>query len=84
MKTIKITESDLTKIVKRVINENENDELYMIKSNLINIINKSNDMLDMIEDGDLTDMDEWAKDHITTSKDDIEEVHNWVMGSGIK
>ena len=82
MKKITLTESELTMIVKRVIKENENDELYMIKSSLINIKDRCDDMLEMIENGDLTDMDEWAKDHITTSRDDIEEVHNWVLGGG--
>lgn len=82
MKKIILNESDLMRIVKSVIKENENDELYMIKSSLINIKDRCDDMLEMIENGDLTDMDEWAKDHITTSRDDIEEVHNWVLGGG--
>ena len=84
MKKIKLTESDLTRIVKRLIKENEEDGLYMIKSSLINIKDRCEDMLEMIESGDLTNMDEWAKDHITTSRDDIEEVHNWILGGGIK
>jgi hypothetical protein len=84
MKKIKLTESDLTRIVKRLIRENEEDSLYMIKSSLINIKNRCEDMLGMIEVGDLTDMDEWAKDHITTSRDDIEEVHNWILGGSVE
>ena len=84
MKKIKLTESDLTRIVKRLIKENEEDGLYMIKSSLINIKDRCEDMLEMIESGDLTNMDEWAKDHITTSRDDIEEVHDCILGGGIK
>lgn len=56
---------------------------YMFFSNLKAIKSKVEDMLavdptkldKMIDDGH-----DWANEHISTSKDDVEEVHNWIMG----
>jgi hypothetical protein len=57
---------------------------YMFFSNLKIIKEKAEELLSMdlakidqmIEDGH-----DWASDHIATSKDDVEEVYNWIKGN---
>lgn len=56
---------------------------YMFFSNLKSIKEKVEAMLAMDPnevDGMLDDGHDWASDHISTSRDDVEEVHNWLMG----
>ena len=56
----------------------------MFFSNLKTIKNKVDELLSMdlskidqmIEDGH-----DWASDHIATSKDDVEEVYNWIKSN---
>lgn len=79
-----IKEKDLISIVKRVIREEyESDGSYMIVQNL----EQMRDDIDMILSHKehpkfaklVTGMHAWAADHIATSKDDIEEVANFVQ-----
>lgn len=56
---------------------------YMFFSNLKVIKNNVEQLLGMDSkelDAMLADGHDWAADHIATSKDDIEEVYNWVIG----
>jgi len=56
---------------------------YMFFSNLKNIKEKVDAMLAMDAaevDRMLDDGHDWASDHISTSKDDVEEVYNWLAG----
>lgn len=77
-KKIVITEGQLKRLLK------ENDGTYMILSNLVNLKNNIEKILsykhfpdfDKLVTGEHT----WAADHITTSKDDIEEVANFMTG----
>lgn len=72
-----------------VLNENEfhegsDHELkhYMFFSNLKVIKEKIDAMLKLDPkkiDAELSDGHDWAGDHITSSRDDIEEVYNWIM-----
>jgi hypothetical protein len=48
---------------------------YMVIQNLKTVIEQSKEMLEILSDSEL---EEWAKDHIATSKDDIEEVYNYI------
>lgn len=59
-----------------IINDTEkhNDHNYMALQNLTNIMNDAYEIKKKIEMG--IDLDEWAKDHIATSADDIQEVLN--------
>ena len=60
----------------------ENKEHYMFFQNLKNIKQMTEDMLKldpMTVDSILTNGHDWAADHIATSKDDVEEVHNFLM-----
>ena len=65
---------------------NSNGELknYMFFSNLKIIKNKAEELLamdqakivEMLENGH-----DWASDHISTSRDDVEEVYNWIKSN---
>ena len=55
-------------------NENKN---YMVIGNLEKIQRLSTAMLEKIK-ASPDELDEWAKDHIATSADDIEEVFNFL------
>jgi hypothetical protein len=65
-------------------NESLNEELgrYMFFENLKIIKNAVDEMLELddeIVDGILASGHDWAEDHIATSKDDVEEVYNFLM-----
>jgi hypothetical protein len=72
------TLSKLNKAVK----ENHEEENYMFFSNLETIKRLVDKLLEM----DKTEIDtmlkehDWASDHVTSSKDDIEEVFNFIAG----
>jgi hypothetical protein len=56
---------------------------YMFFSNLKVIKDRAEKLLQMDPrelDAMIENGHDWASDHIATSKDDIEEVYNWVMG----
>jgi hypothetical protein len=73
-----------------ILNENQYYEAsgsdglkhYMFFSNLKNMRDKIEEILKVdpiMIDKALSDGHDWASDHVSTSRDDIEEVHNWVM-----
>lgn len=48
--------------------------LHAIKEKVDKILSMDKNLIDkMIEDGH-----DWASEHIATSKDDVEEVYNWI------
>lgn len=53
---------------------------YMVIQNLKQIVRNANEILNMDEKKllDLMSHHPWAVDHLATSKDDIEEVHNFI------
>lgn len=56
---------------------------YMFFSNLKSIKEKAEKLLSMDAkqiDSMLENGHDWASDHISTSRDDIEEVYNWIVG----
>jgi uncharacterized protein YktB (UPF0637 family) len=78
-----------------VISENQYHEAsgsdglkhYMFFANLKNIKEKVEEILKAdphLIDQALSDGHDWASDHISTSRDDVEEVHNWVMSRIVK
>jgi hypothetical protein len=77
-KVIRISEGQLKKIIK------ENSGTYMVLSNLVNLKNNIETILSFKHHPDfdklITGEHAWAGDHITTSKDDIEEVANFMVG----
>jgi hypothetical protein len=85
MKTkIKITEEQLKRILSEQMEEEKNDGTYMVLSNLVNMKNDIEKILSFKHypnfDKLITGEHAWAGDHITTSKDDIEEVANFMEG----
>lgn len=81
-KIIKLSESDLNKIVKKVLQEQEVAD-YMFFSNLQQIKRQCEIMLEMdpqqidqiINDGG----HDWADDHITEAKNNMDQVFDFLM-----
>ena len=75
MKRIKLTEQQF----KNILNE-ENRKNYMFFQNLNQIKGQVEELLSMDRpklDNILSDGHDWASDHITTAKDDVEEVYHF-------
>ena len=75
--------SELRQIIKEELNIilSENTDNYMFFQNLQTIKDAVDDMLSMDPqtiDMILSNGHDWAEDHITTSKDDVEEVYNFL------
>jgi hypothetical protein len=69
---------------KGSISESHETENYMFFANVSNIKRMCEEMLAMdttMVDSTLTDGHGWAVDHIATSKDDVEEVYNFLKSS---
>lgn len=84
-----LSKKDLTKFRRlnlaktlKGLKEHQETDNYMFFANLENMHRMISELLDMDEsqvDEILTDGHNWASDHIATSKDDIEEVYNFLM-----
>jgi hypothetical protein len=74
----------LNRKFKSMNEDNGESQNYMFFSNLQTIKRLVDDMLEMDEvevDEMLTNGHNWALDHIATSKDDVEEVYNFLRGN---
>jgi hypothetical protein len=81
MKIIKITESDIQKLIKKVLSEQEN-ERYMFFSNLEQMKRQCDLLLDMDEnkiEEILENGHDWAQDHIATAKESMDQVFDFLM-----
>jgi hypothetical protein len=83
MKTIKLTEEQLRKVVKKVIKENESGvSNYMFFSNLEQIRRQCDLLLkldhDMVNEI-LENGHDWADDHISTAKENMDQVFDFLM-----
>ena len=79
--TIRLSESELIKLVKKYIKEQENDR-YMFFSNLEQIHRQTGLMLEMDENElheILENGHDWAQDHIATAKESIDQVFDFLM-----
>jgi hypothetical protein len=81
MKTVKLTESDLNRIVKKVLSEQGIEENYMFFSNL----KQMKRQLEMIMEMDPSTVDQilqnghdWADDHISEAKTNIDQVFDFL------
>jgi hypothetical protein len=83
MKTIKLTEEQLRKIVKKVIKENEDGvSNYMFFSNLEQIRRQCDLLLKLdhnMVNGILENGHDWADDHISTAKENMDQVFDFLM-----
>lgn len=75
-------ESIIKKHLRSVLNEGTDDGTYMVLQNLVQMRNDIDAILKCKHHPDfgklVTGEHAWAGDHITTSKDDIEEVSNFI------
>jgi nitrogen fixation/metabolism regulation signal transduction histidine kinase len=82
-KIVKLTESDLQRLVNRVLQEAEHEnDRYMFFSNLEQIKRQADMLLDMdkevlhqiIENGH-----DWAQDHVATAKENMDQIFDFFM-----
>jgi hypothetical protein len=81
MKKIKLTETELSNIVRRVLEEQSSDR-YMFFSNLEQmrrqcdiLLSKNRDEIDTILDNG----HDWAQDHIAEAKNNMDQVFDFLM-----
>lgn len=84
MKTIKLSESDLEKIVQRVMSEQEVEYAnYMFFSNLGKMKKKCEELLALdknMVDKILENGHDWADDHISQASVNVDQVYEFMMG----
>ena len=81
MKTVKLTEQDLNKLIQKVLKEQESPN-YMFFSNLEQMRRQCDLLLELdprVVDEILTNGHDWADDHITTDKENIDQVFDFMM-----
>ena len=81
MKKIKLSESDLQRLVKRVIEEQGSDR-YMFFSNLEQMRRQCDLLLDLDQsmvEGILDNGHDWAQDHIAEAKNNMDQVFDFLM-----
>jgi hypothetical protein len=82
-KVVKITENDLTHLVNRVLKEQKEESVnYMFFSNLKQIARQCKMLLEMDDemiDQILLDGHDWADDHITEAKVNMDQVFDFIM-----
>ena len=80
-KVIKLNETGLTNLIKKVISEQES-ERYMFFSNLEQIHRQTEILLQENEEqihNILENGHDWAQDHIATAKESIDQVFDFLM-----
>lgn len=86
-RTVKLTEKDLTNLVKKVLNEQQESVNYMFFTNLKQIQRQCKMLLEMEEemiDEILIDGHDWADDHITEAKVNMDQVFDFIMNEKTK
>jgi hypothetical protein len=81
MRVIKLTEGDLTRLVKKVLKEREETN-YMFFSNLQQIKRQCDTLLGMDKnmlDQILENGHDWADDHVTEAKVNMDQVFDFIM-----
>ena len=82
MKTVKLTESDITRLVKRVLSEQEVEQSnYMFFSNLKQMKRQIEMMMEMdpnMIDDIIQNGHDWADDHISEAKTNMDQVFDFL------
>jgi hypothetical protein len=82
MKTVKLTESDITRLVKRVLSEQEVENAnYMLFSNLKQMKRQIEMMMEMdpnMIDDIIQNGHDWADDHISEAKTNMDQVFDFL------
>ena len=79
---VKLTERDLNNLVKKVLKEEQESENYMFFGNLKQIARQCKMLLEMDEemiDQILQDGHDWADDHVTEAKVNMDQVFDFIM-----
>lgn len=84
MKTVRLTETELTNLIKRAIQEggDTNSERYMFFSNLEQMRRQCGLLLDMdkeMVESILSNGHDWAQDHIAEAKNNLDQVFDFLM-----
>ena len=80
-KVVKLTESDITRLIKKVINEQKSGR-YMFFSNLEQMRRQCDLLLDLDEnmvESILENGHDWAQDHIAEAKNNMDQVFDFIM-----
>jgi hypothetical protein len=80
-KVIKLSESKLTELVKRILSE-QDSERYMFFSNLEQIHRQTGLLLELNKntvEGILDGGHDWAQDHVSTAKESLDQVFDFMM-----
>jgi hypothetical protein len=81
-KIVKLTEKDLSDLVKKVLSEGEMTTNYMFFSNLQQIARQCKMLLDLdpeMIDEILQDGHDWADDHVSEAKTNMDQVFDFIM-----
>jgi hypothetical protein len=81
-KIVKLTEKDLNHLVQKVLKEQQESENYMFFSNLKQIARQCEMLLEMdpqMIDEVLQNGHDWADDHITEAKTNMDQVFDFFM-----
>jgi hypothetical protein len=81
---MRITESQLNKLVKKIVNEKDYGQIqnYMFFGNLEQMIRQAQLLLEldpMEVEAILQDGHDWADDHITVAKENLDQVFDFMM-----
>ena len=84
MKTVRLTETELTNLIKRAIKEGGDmeNERYMFFSNLEQMRRQCGLLLDMdkeMVESILSNGHDWAQDHIAEAKNNLDQVFDFLM-----
>jgi len=80
-KIVKLTESDITNIIKKIMNEQKSSR-YMFFSNLEQMRRQCDLLLDLDKDmveSILENGHDWAQDHISEAKNNMDQVFDFIM-----
>lgn len=80
-KVVKITESELAKLIKNVLSEQDSDR-YMFFSNLEQMRRQCDLLLDLdrgMVESILDNGHDWAQDHIAEAKNNMDQVFDFLM-----
>jgi hypothetical protein len=81
-KVVKLTESDLSRLVRKVLNEHGEETNYMFFSNLQQIKRQCELLMGLdkhMVDEILNNGHDWADDHISEAKTNIDQVFDFLM-----
>ena len=80
-KIVKLTEKDISRLVSRILNEQETTN-YMFFSNLEQMIRQANLLLELepeVVEEILQNGHDWADDHVTVAKENLDQVFDFMM-----